>query len=119
MRALLGFLLATMLVVQDTHCPAYPSAARQADEDRLVRDAEFFRYQSLPGMKRLVAVPPSRNFIDDAVFGKMQQDAVEAAPLTNDSEFIRRVYLDLTGRIPTFTRSGRSWLTTAPTNVTG
>jgi hypothetical protein len=102
MRTLLGFLLATLLVVQDTHCPAYPSAVRQADEDRLVREAEFLRYQSLPGMKRLVAVPASENFIDDHVFGKMQQDGVEPAPLTNDSEFLRRIYLDLTGRVPTF-----------------
>ena len=41
-----------------------------------------------------------RNFIDDHIFGKMERDGVPHAPLAADSEFIRRVRLDLTGRIP-------------------
>ena len=40
------------------------------------------------------------NFIDDHIFGKMERDGVPHAPLAADSEFIRRVRLDLTGRIP-------------------
>ncbi|HMX28130.1 MAG TPA: DUF1549 domain-containing protein, partial [Blastocatellia bacterium] len=42
-----------------------------------------------------------RNFIDEYLFGAMQLDSVPHAPLTNDYEFCRRAYLDLTGRIPT------------------
>lgn len=42
-----------------------------------------------------------RNFIDQHLFGAMQRDAIPHAPLTNDYEFCRRLYLDLTGRIPT------------------
>jgi len=42
-----------------------------------------------------------RNLIDRHLFGAMERDAVPHAPLTNDSEFCRRAYLDLTGRIPT------------------
>ncbi len=49
-------------------------------------------------------VPPSqiprKNFIDEILFTRMQADGVESAPLASDAEFIRRVYLDLTGRIP-------------------
>lgn len=41
-----------------------------------------------------------RNFIDDEIFGKMQRDGVTHAPLAGDLEFLRRVKLDLTGRIP-------------------
>ncbi len=42
-----------------------------------------------------------RNFIDEHLFGAMARDQVPHAPLTNDYEFCRRAYLDLTGRIPT------------------
>jgi hypothetical protein len=41
-----------------------------------------------------------RNFIDDEIFGKMQKDGIPHAPLATDQEFIRRVKLDLAGRIP-------------------
>src|SRR5690349_3066868 len=43
---------------------------------------------------------PRRNLVDDYVFGKMRALGVEPAPLSSDSEFLRRVYLDLTGRLP-------------------
>jgi hypothetical protein len=39
-------------------------------------------------------------FIDRLVLGKMQRDGVPHAPLSTDYEFLRRVSLDLTGRIP-------------------
>lgn len=42
-----------------------------------------------------------RNFIDDEVFGKLNRDRVPHAPLSTDLEFLRRLKLDLTGRIPT------------------
>ena len=42
-----------------------------------------------------------RNLIDQHLFGAMERDAVPHAPMSNDYEFCRRVYLDLTGRIPT------------------
>lgn len=41
------------------------------------------------------------NLVDQHLFGAMQRDAIPHAPLTNDYEFCRRIYLDLTGRIPT------------------
>ncbi|MFQ5928484.1 MAG: DUF1553 domain-containing protein, partial [Acidobacteriota bacterium] len=43
----------------------------------------------------------SRGYIDDFIFGKMRQDSIPHAPLCSDAEFLRRVTLDLTGRIPT------------------
>src|SRR5579862_8373682 len=43
---------------------------------------------------------PLRNFIDQKIFGKMRRDSVPHAPLSSDYEFLRRVMLDLTGRIP-------------------
>ncbi len=44
---------------------------------------------------------PRKNLIDEHIFGKMARDGVPHAPLASDSEFLRRVYLDLTGRLPT------------------
>lgn len=40
------------------------------------------------------------NFVDEAIFSKMQRDGVPHAPLSSDAEFLRRVTLDLIGRIP-------------------
>lgn len=47
--------------------------------------------------QRIVA----RNLIDQHLFGQMAKDQIPHAPLANDYEFCRRIYLDLTGRIPT------------------
>src|SRR5215468_2654483 len=44
--------------------------------------------------------PPHKNFIDDHVFAKLKQDRLTPAKLSSDSEFLRRVTLDLTGRLP-------------------
>ena len=41
-----------------------------------------------------------RNYIDNFVFGKMERDKVPPAGLSTDVEFLRRVHLDLTGRLP-------------------
>jgi hypothetical protein len=42
-----------------------------------------------------------RNLIDQHLFGAMDRDKIPHAQPTNDYEFCRRAYLDLTGRIPT------------------
>ena len=43
---------------------------------------------------------PRKNFVDDLIFDKMQSAGVESAPACSDEEFLRRVTLDLGGRIP-------------------
>ena len=43
---------------------------------------------------------PVNNFIDKHIFGKMQRDGIPMRRLSTDHEFLRRVTLDLTGRIP-------------------
>ncbi|MFI5197160.1 MAG: DUF1549 domain-containing protein [Thermoanaerobaculia bacterium] len=40
------------------------------------------------------------NYVDDEIFGALDAAKVVSAPLSSDSEFLRRVNLDLTGRIP-------------------
>lgn len=41
-----------------------------------------------------------KNFIDEEIFKKLADSKVRSAPLSTDEEFLRRVTLDLTGRIP-------------------
>jgi hypothetical protein len=43
---------------------------------------------------------PRRSFIDDEIFGKLAAANVPSAALTTDTEFVRRIYFDLTGRLP-------------------
>src|SRR5688572_3280652 len=44
---------------------------------------------------------PLRNLIDQHLFSAMEKNNIPHAPLSADDEFCRRIYLDLTGRIPT------------------
>ena len=46
------------------------------------------------------AVIVRRNFIDEEIFGKLDKLKVQPAPMSSDEEFVRRVYLDIIGRIP-------------------
>jgi hypothetical protein len=47
-----------------------------------------------------VAPMPRKNFIDEHIFGRMERDGIQPAPLADDQAFLRRVFLDLTGRLP-------------------
>ncbi len=40
------------------------------------------------------------NYIDEHIFGRMEREGIPHAALSSDHEFLRRVTLDLTGRIP-------------------
>ncbi|MCS6954135.1 MAG: DUF1549 domain-containing protein [Bryobacterales bacterium] len=61
--------------------------------------------KSEPQRLAAAAVPadriPRRNFIDDEIFGRLAARGIPSAPLASDAEFLRRVSLDLTGRLPT------------------
>ena len=54
----------------------------------------------------LILAPASRadespsDLIDHHIFGKMQRGGVPHAPASSDAEFLRRIYLDMTGRLP-------------------
>ncbi len=78
----------------EIHSPLLRSNKAAAGEltDRVAR--------SLPAGAQTVAAPKPANLIDRHIFGKMARDGVEPAALSPDAEFLRRVTLDLTGRIP-------------------
>jgi hypothetical protein len=98
---ILVVLLATTLFAfaGDTNCPAYPHSERTSDAARLDLQKAAYAF-SLEDHKAFPITIPANNFIDEQIFGKMSAAGIEPAPLTNDAEFLRRVSLDLIGRIP-------------------
>jgi hypothetical protein len=47
------------------------------------------------------SAPPAANYIDELVYEKLRQLQYEPSDLCSDSEFVRRVYLDVVGALPT------------------
>lgn len=82
----------------DAHSAIF-QAPRSADAGALTEQVA----PSLPAAAAGKSLPrmPRRNFIDEYIFGKMERDGIPHAALSSDYEFLRRVTLDLTGRIPT------------------
>jgi hypothetical protein len=102
----------------DPYCPAYPSAMRTEIEQGIQLDREFQTYSKAARARRsavnLGALGGSNSLIDQAIARKMTADSVEPAPRTTDTEFLRRIYLDLSGRIPTPAQSERFLNSTDP-----
>jgi hypothetical protein len=71
----------------------------------LVRYLEKMETSSLTFLKDIPGFkwpnPPENNFVDHFVFEKLKQLQILPSGLCNDEEFIRRVYLDTVGLLPT------------------
>jgi hypothetical protein len=97
--------LALPAFATDPYCPAYSANQRTAflqSEVRLKAFRDFSAARARKGRSAYAYTLASEdNLIDRHIFGKMQSDGVDSAPQAGDTEFVRRVYLDLTGRIPT------------------
>jgi hypothetical protein len=87
------------------HCTFYPGheelyvANPTSDRDLVVANLKEVA-SSLTQTGEFYA-PAPKNYIDNYIFDKMARDKVTPANLSSDSEFMRRVYIDATGRIPT------------------
>jgi hypothetical protein len=46
-------------------------------------------------------LPPTRNFIDELVFNKLKSLGIPPSPVCDDATFLRRVTVDIAGRLPT------------------
>ena len=68
--------------------------------DRVVTMARAFKSNAAKAPVKAESIP-QKNLIDEEIFGKLTKMNVPSAALSSDAEFVRRIYLDLTGRIPT------------------
>lgn len=103
---MLYFLGPLVLLGADPGCPRYPSAQRTEMAESLELDRSYEMLgrqrrtaQSVAAGRR--AAESRSNFIDQRLFAKMAADNVQPASPASDAEFLRRVSVDLTGRIPT------------------
>lgn len=94
-------LLAVGAQAADPGCPRYPSAVRTEHMEILELDRAFQQYSRRASVGTRLKQADYSNLIDKYIFGKMQTDKVSPAPRSADTEFLRRVYIDSTGRIPT------------------
>jgi len=90
--------------VADVDCPVapMPSHARFPNvhaKGRAARTAFARETPAAPGAPYAVA-KAYRNPVDQEIFGKMAADGVVPAARAGDTEFLRRVMLDLTGQVP-------------------
>lgn len=69
----------------------------------------------LPKGLKFTAPPPSQaNYIDELVNAKLQKLRIEPSPLCSDEVFVRRVYLDICGVLPTPEEYARFMVSTLP-----
>lgn len=101
---LVATVLLSLITLQgaDPYCGAYTPALKLEWLASQARERAFQSYHAkshvaLKGTKTL----DSNNFIDTFISSKMAADGVVPAAQSKDAEFLRRVMLDLTGRIPT------------------
>jgi hypothetical protein len=88
----------------DYQCPMYQAPQRSVMQAARNRETAFQRFAGTVHQHPVradAAIPASVNFIDDQVFGPIAAAGIPVARQTNDYEFLRRITLDLTGRIPT------------------
>jgi hypothetical protein len=113
-----GLLLAT--TVSTVNAQQTPTGANGGDHRSVLDDPSLFglasdeRQTQVSALTETVAQlvrpiiirsspmqPAQRNnFIDEYVFGQIETAGIESSPLSSDTEFLRRVMLDLTGRLP-------------------
>jgi len=89
--------LAVLAADQPRNHPAQPRSSGLERQNELTK--QMARAVS-PGNSHTGAPIVRRNFIDEVVFGRIERDGIPHAQLSSDYEFLRRVTLDLTGRIP-------------------
>src|SRR5436853_5717437 len=56
--------------------------------------------KSLPAGANANQVLPHKTLVDDYILGRIERDGIPHSGLSTDEEFLRRVYLDATGMLP-------------------
>lgn len=97
-----ALLTVTALIAGDPHCPRYPDAVRAEQMELLDLDRSFQAHSRRASFNKVGPRQNSSrtNLVDQHLFAKMANDNVRSAPASTDAEFVRRIHIDLTGRIP-------------------
>ena len=97
-----ALLTVTALIAGDPHCPRYPDAVRAEQMELLDLDRSFQAHSRRAIFNNVGPRQNSSrtNLVDQHLFAKMANDNVRSAPASTDAEFVRRIHIDLTGRIP-------------------
>ena len=84
--------------------PVFAQQAKGKQTDKTNYDKKAKAAQALthavPGMGTTVDVAGLAKIIDDEIGLRLKQENIKASPRADDTEFLRRVYIDLTGVIP-------------------
>jgi hypothetical protein len=67
---------------------------------RFLTHVDVFR-TTIPRGIQVAKLPPSQNFIDDAVFQQWQKLGLPPSAICDNATFLRRATIDLAGRLPT------------------
>jgi len=86
-----------MQKVEEAHRGLFQSKSSAAEEAGRYTDKVA---GSIPGGGDPFAKVERKNLIDEHIFGRMEQDRIPHAPISTDSEFVRRAYVDATGQLP-------------------
>ena len=100
---LLSVALAAPLLAGDPYCPRYPESVRAEQIDLLELDRSYAAFSRMARFGAAAGREQTTrsNLVDQHLFAKMAADNVRPASASSDTEFVRRIHLDLTGRIPT------------------
>jgi hypothetical protein len=69
---------------------------------------------SVPLGAPVETLPPSKNFVDEFVFANLKELGIPPSPVCDDATFLRRVTLDIGGRLPTDDEARAFLASTAP-----
>ncbi|MFV0445497.1 MAG: DUF1549 domain-containing protein [Planctomycetaceae bacterium] len=69
---------------------------------------------AIPLGAKVENLPAPKNFVDELVFANLQEVGIPPSPLCDDATFLRRVSLDMTGRLPTPGEAAEFLSSTAP-----
>lgn len=87
-------LTGSLLLAQGPDHPAMPRGSNKTELSRLTVASS----SALPYFEPKPAV--RQNYIDDFIFEKIRKNKIPQAPLASDIEYLRRVSLDVIGRLP-------------------
>jgi len=98
-RILGGVLLAASMAILAGNIPALAAPTKSDKPSAKKVDASKKATGTLAADSKLTAEQLARH-IDKLINARLKEEKVDASPVCTDEEFLRRVYLDLIGKIP-------------------